>query len=75
MSTPEDNTIDYTTTTSQENPEIPTGYTLIRGRGQHSFLVPTYMVPATKMAMALDSTRLALDVDNGSSGVSGLATL
>jgi hypothetical protein len=50
--------------------ECPAGFSLIRGPNNKSVLVPTFLVPATKLALQVDSTREELDTYIATPGVS-----
>ncbi|KAF8816599.1 hypothetical protein BYT27DRAFT_7207022 [Phlegmacium glaucopus] len=53
---------------SQPRLRIPNGYSLIEGPDNQSVLVPTFMVPATKMAMEVEVARMAVQADNAAPG-------
>lgn len=66
--------MDYQTKTFEDDADIPKGFTLIAGRGKPPVLVPTFMVPATMMAMKGEEIRSELNVDDIDPGVSDLIT-
>lgn len=51
---------------------VPKGFSLIDGRGTYDVLVPTYLVPATKLAMETEEEKERLYVDGGEPGVSDI---
>jgi hypothetical protein len=55
---------------SHGDPHIPPGYTLIYGIDGTPVLVPTYLVPATRLDLKKEVTRMVLNADAGEPGVS-----
>jgi hypothetical protein len=53
----------------QETSNFPKGFSLIEGCGKHNVLVPTYLVPSTKLALEIEDEKERLYVDGGEPGV------
>jgi hypothetical protein len=56
--------------TPSNTSRVPRGFTLIDFPGSHSVLVPTFLVPATEIALETDATKEEMNVDEGAHGVS-----
>jgi hypothetical protein len=54
----------------QETSNVQKGFSLIEGRGNQDVLVPTYLVPSTKLALEIEDEKGRLYVDGGEAGVS-----
>ena len=50
--------------------DIPPGFSIICGPKKQPVLVPTFLVPATQLALEVDETRDALNTVNAAAGVS-----
>ena len=49
---------------------IPPGFSILEGRGTYPVLVPTYLVPATEMAIQVERVTKEFMVDEAEPGVS-----
>lgn len=56
-------------TSAETNRNVPDGFSLIQGRGTHKILVPTYLVPATMLAIESEDEKKQLGVDSAEAGV------
>jgi len=54
----------------QRTSNVPNGFSLIEGRGNNKVLVPTYLVPSTKLALEIEDEKERQYVDGGEAGVS-----
>ena len=57
-------------TDSEDFSKILAGFTVILGPNNWDVLVPTFLVPATQLALDKEKVQDALDIDNATGGVS-----
>ena len=53
-----------------QSTDIPPGFSIIHGPKKQPVLVPTFLVPATQLALEVDETRDALNTVNEAPGIS-----
>jgi hypothetical protein len=59
-------------TNNNTDRKIPSGFSLIPGPDKELVLVPTFLVPAIRVALKTDITRAAMVTDDATPGVSYL---